>query len=722
LTIETAEQISTYASVMWEPDDLIEIRPLKPWGATRFWCKSSELHYHIENMQEENQRGHNMYAGACPRSRDGGGSADDVDGGRVLWADFDHCDPNEAIRVAGEVGLPIASMVVSTGHGAHLFWRIDAWLPKEEHKSAMNALTDFMLSREETAKYTDKSVKDPARILRLPGFTNHKPPVAVSSIVFADPASRHSLSAFPAAEAQKIIHGIPASGGDENTDRARRYLAAMPGSGEGGRNAATFKAACVLLNDYSLSDDVAWQMLSGWDQAANSPPLGGDELTRIVANAKKHAKKPAGCKIRVDQDDSDVDLSGILGRAMTMESIPDRFLNVPGLIGAVMAHNLDTAPKPQPVLALSGAIALQAILCARKVKDSNGTRPNLYLCGVANSGAGKDHARQMNKRILFEAGLSHLQAEGIKSGSGLVNSLVTQPAILFQVDEYGRFVKSASNQQSNPHVYEIISKLLSLYTTSGSVFESDRYADAEKGGKQVQNPHAIVYGTTVPRSLYEGLTEESITDGFLSRTLIFDVGNSNPKRRRVRESAIPQPIIDRAKWWGDYSPPGSGNMNPEAAEVGFTDEAEIIGADFIDAEHEAQNALGHNPAAILWTRTAQNADKLALLYAVSREPESPIIDRAAAEWGYGLAEWLTRRMVTLMADNVSDNPFHSACLRLLRKLRDGGGRLNHSVLLKRMKVDSASFMRIVDTLVQREEIAVFASENGGKGGTDYAIA
>jgi hypothetical protein len=372
-------------------------------------------------------------------------------------------------------------------------------------------------------------------------------------------------------------------------------------------------------------------------------------------------------------------------------------------------------------LALSGAIALQAVLCARKVKDANGTRPNLYLCGVANSGAGKDHARQLSKRILLESGLSHLQAEGIKSGSGLVNSLVLQPAILFQVDEYGRFVKSASNQQSNPHVYEIISKLLSLYTTSGSVFESDRYADADKGGKQIRNPHAIVYGTTVPRSLYEGLTEESITDGFLSRTLIFDVGNSNPKRRRVRESAVPQGIIDRAKWWGDYAPPGSGNMNPEALGVAFTGEAEEIASEFIDAEHEAQKELGGNPAAILWTRTAQNADKLALLYAVSRDPEAPVIDRAAAEWGYGLAEWLTRRMVSLVADNVADNPFHSACLRFLRKLRDGGGRLNHAVLLKRMKIDSGSFMRIVDTLAQRNEISIFTGDRSGKEGTDYAI-
>ena len=79
---------------------------------------------------------------------------------------------------------------------------------------------------------------------------------------------------------------------------------------------------------------------------------------------------------------------------------PVECLEIPGLIGDVMAFNLRTSYTPQPELALASALALMALLVGQKVTDANKTRPNVYIVGLSKTGAGKDAGRSCNKQIL----------------------------------------------------------------------------------------------------------------------------------------------------------------------------------------------------------------------------------------------------------------------------------------------------------------------------------
>jgi hypothetical protein len=65
--------------------------------------------------------------------------------------------------------------------------------------------------------------------------------------------------------------------------------------------------------------------------------------------------------------------------------MPDELLRVPGFVSEVMDHCLATAPYPNLVLAFAGALALQAVLAGRKVRDPGKVRTNLYLLGLAHS-------------------------------------------------------------------------------------------------------------------------------------------------------------------------------------------------------------------------------------------------------------------------------------------------------------------------------------------------
>jgi hypothetical protein len=71
-------------------------------------------------------------------------------------------------------------------------------------------------------------------------------------------------------------------------DRVAAYMARMPHRGEGqGRDDLAYKAACYLVRDMKLSDDVALQWLQRWD-AGNTPPKGEQALRKCIASAHNY--------------------------------------------------------------------------------------------------------------------------------------------------------------------------------------------------------------------------------------------------------------------------------------------------------------------------------------------------------------------------------------------------------------------------------------------------
>ncbi|MCI0462445.1 MAG: hypothetical protein L0Z62_36300, partial [Gemmataceae bacterium] len=66
----------------------------------------------------------NQFVGVCPRFKGNEGFDDafQIRTVRVLWADIDHCTPEEAIKRCEAAGLPRPSVIVRSGHGVHVYW------------------------------------------------------------------------------------------------------------------------------------------------------------------------------------------------------------------------------------------------------------------------------------------------------------------------------------------------------------------------------------------------------------------------------------------------------------------------------------------------------------------------------------------------------------------------------------------------------------------------
>jgi hypothetical protein len=402
------------------------------------------------------------------------------------------------------------------------------------------------------------------------------------------------------------------------------------------------------------------------------PPLDEREVEQIAASIARYEPDQVSVAVaenhweQMHEEQEHADRPGDPG------PFPADLLVVPGFVAAVMDHNLRTAFKRQPVLALGSAIALLGTLTGRKIADEYGTRTNLYCLGVCNTGGGKEHGRQVNKDILYLAGLDKMNGpEGIASHAGLISAVEQQPAILFQLDEMGRMLRTLGDASRAPHLFHIATVLMRLFSSAGTVYKSDAYSDA-KHNKTIYQPHACLYGTTVARSLYEGLTAESLTDGFVSRLLVFESNDPDPEPQHVPKCEPPAHIIDIARYWGEFQPGGNlANENPKQQIAPYSNVARQV---MIDLEHHArqERRQASETIAALWTRTTEKARKLALIHACSANHERPEVDEVSATWGAAVSEYLTRKLISIAAEWVSENPFEAKRKRVLRLISKAG--------------------------------------------------
>lgn len=521
--------------------------------------------------------------------------------------------------------------------------------------------------------------------------------------------------------------------------RAEAYLDRIPPaiSGAGGHS-QTYTAATAMVHSFGLDAEAAFGLL--WDRynPRCQPPWSEKELRHKVSDAvsKPHDRPHAWLRdAQKPEDQGGVDLSGFdperrrgagdrprSERPADPGPFPDHLLRVPGFIELVVAHNMATATRPQPVLALAAAICLQAVLAARKVRDERGNRTNVYCVGVAPSGAGKDNARKVNKNILFAADMvEHEGNEDLASDAGLITAVESEPAILFQIDEFGRFLRTIGDPKKAPHLFNVLTALMKLYSSADTVFRGKAYAD-KKRNKVVDQPCVSVYGTTVPEHFFESLTADSLSDGFIARLLVFESAET-PARQRAKATGVPEALKQAAEWWGSFKP--GGNLAPEHPQPIVVESTPEAGAVFdalatmVDAELGKPDEAGRS----LWARAEEKACRLALIYACSANALKPVIDEEAARWACELSSYLTRRMLYIAHEWVADGVFDARQKRVVRVVRKAGGKISRSELCRRTQwLTQRERQEVIDNLLETQQLHQESETSATRPKVVYALA
>lgn len=431
----------------------------------------------------------------------------------------------------------------------------------------------------------------------------------------------------------------------------------------------------------------------GSDDGVNYP---GVDISGILAMSGSYCEGPANNESMRDNADPG--------------PFPESLFRVPGLIARVMEFTLANAPYPNVGLAFCGAMALQSYLCGRKVCDPGDLRPNLYLLALASSGTGKDFPRKVNARVLFEIG--HVAALGDKfaSGEGIQDALARTSAMLFQNDEMDGVLRQINLDRENKRE-SIPNILLTLYTSANDVYPI-RVKAGQKEAAHIDQPHLTLFGTATPQYFYESLSHRMLTNGFFARLIIVDIGKRGEGQTPGSPRNLPEEILQAARWWAEFQP-GSRRANlldvhPEPRIVPWSADAEAAFTTLqrqTEKEYDDAHERNDEVARVAWSRTHENAKKLALLHACSENHENPVINIPAVEWATAFAMHQTRRQLFLATSYVAENPFHADCLKLIRKLRElPDGQMARNKLMRAMRCKLADFDQIVGTLLMQGDI------------------
>ncbi len=406
------------------------------------------------------------------------------------------------------------------------------------------------------------------------------------------------------------------------------------------------------------------------------------------------------------------------------ETVTDGLLRAPGFISEVIDHCLETAPYPNQALAFCGALALQSLLCGRKVRDAGDTRPNIYLCALANSGVGKGHPRAVNAAVVDAVGMSEHLGDGIGSAEGLEDRLMLSKNVLFQTDEVDGILQSINHSRDGAG-NRLVAMLLKVYSAAHTRHQIRVLAG--KGPQQIDQPSLSLFGTAIPKHYYEALSEAMLTNGLFARMIIIHAGRRGVGQE-PKMKAIPKSILEVAGHWASMRP-GHGNLceeHPEVNEVPLGDGVEAFYADLraLEAEEysKAEDA-GDAAAMAVWARFGEKVRKLALLYAASECYLRPVVSRNACEWAATLILNLTKRGLYEAQAGAIANDFDARCVKAVGRLRSARGkRLTHSAMLRAMRMSAREFRELIETMRERGEILIEQAETGGRPVLYYRLA
>lgn len=408
---------------------------------------------------------------------------------------------------------------------------------------------------------------------------------------------------------------------------------------------------------------------------------------------------------------------------------PSFTLTIPGgLVGDLARYMIETARRPQPLLAVGASLCALGALMGRRYRTESDLRTNLYIVGIADSGSGKNHAREVVNRLFFEAGLAHhLGGNKIASGAGLLTALHRQPAILFQLDEFGMFLSAAADRKRSPrHVTEILDNMTELYSAASGVFLGAEYAnrDGSNERRDIVQPCLCVYGTTTPLHFWGALQGANVVDGSLARFIILATEEDYPdENRAARLQPSPPALIEGLQRIAGGT--GGGNLTgrtagPETAVEPMTvpmDEDARARFDALGDEitAELRAAAGTFQTPIL-ARIAENAAKVALVLAVGRDAVQPVIRMEDAVWAIDFVRHFARRTIDAVERHVADTETEAHLKRLREIIRKAGA----AGMTKSELTRASQWLRARDrddillTLVESGDIVTVEQETGGR--------
>ena len=384
-------------------------------------------------------------------------------------------------------------------------------------------------------------------------------------------------------------------------------------------------------------------------------------------------------------------------------ALDEELLNVPGFVNELTNHTLAQAHSPNRALAVMGATAMLAHLAGRTYTDTHGTRTNLYLVALGETGIGKDAPRRVNRQLADAIGDTRALTDETASGQALEEALVKHPAMLFQPDEAETFF--GSMRGSDNAAAALSNRVRKLYSASAGLF-AVRSTAKHPEGAIIVNPHLTMFATGTPEAFYRTLDSQAIVNGLFGRCLVLEIKDNYQVNCPVT-APLPDDLVDIAKWLFSHEQVAEDHQILNMITVTETPDAQAalkVSAEYLMTQRKRLAEAELFSARALVVRMNEKIAKLAMIYAISESPEKPLISADAVTWASKLVNHITKAMLYEAQFHIAEGKFDALLKRFVGLLSKHGGSLDRRTLIKNLHVDHLTFHRIVMTLHLCDEI------------------
>lgn len=422
---------------------------------------------------------------------------------------------------------------------------------------------------------------------------------------------------------------------------------------------------------------IDWAMTRGWKPKQEPRIVNLDAEAAVAPFIEKVKKKAA----------KTTDTPSPAPNAV--ENITPQFcfdpMELPGVIGETVRWITKYAIYDQPALALLNVLAFAGTVFGRRYSSPIDTRTNIYIVAIARTGWGKDQSRQMINRLAMESGLSDfIGGNSIRSDTGMLRGLMNHSCQLLQLDEFGIFMQALSDPKAPHHVRAVSRAFMSLYSDSKSVYHHGDYADQKMTPIKIVNPNLCIYGTTTEESYIPALKRSALKSGELNRFIVMPSGVVPVPKRDI---PIKESDINLIEWWSQFAPKVGDTLGTLMGNGVALPEMKIVGWGGCEERQHALNleqtlkANEDTPTRDLWSRLMENVIKIALIFAIARDPENPEFCQQDFDYAESIVRTSIAYMASLITNCLMETPREQHHHDLLHAIKDAG---EHGILRSKL--------------------------------------
>lgn len=393
-------------------------------------------------------------------------------------------------------------------------------------------------------------------------------------------------------------------------------------------------------------------------------------------------------------------------------------LSAPGYVGELARWITVSGVKPQPSLALAAALTTVAVAKCHRVRSETGLRTNLFIAGVAPSGAGKNHPQERAKAILELAELSHLACGVPASGPGLLRAVSDGSGRRMIIwDEFGYDLAQLTGRGSMGFQHEVLSIMMKLFSCGDTYISGKELsnADGQYRPVNIRQPGLVILAYSTPDRFWNCLSQDQAVDGFIARWLFVEAGDDvieNTSPNMAPPMHVVQYLKSVQTWTGATGEEGNlAFMTPIPVTATLDAKAkgmlQASGRIFDERKKESRKEE-ETELDSLWARGNEHVVKVAMTVAAE-----PHITEKEMEWAHHFVLNSLELIQSVLLERVGNNNLERNAKKLLRIVKSWNGVMTHKELVRKTQfVDRQERTKILDNLLDAERLIMEYRDNG----------